>query len=90
LQIEMLEVDEISGYRAVVEDAARTAKIAEFRETFSVGEDCLEEELAQAAETSVALARLTWKKDLERLAYYCKGSEVDANEDTVSSIILGA
>lgn len=90
LQIEMLEVDEISGYRTKVDHAARTAKVAEFRDTFLVGEDCSEQELARAAETSVALERLICKKDLDLLAYYYKGSGVHANEDTMSSIILGA
>lgn len=55
-----------------------------------MGEDCSEEELARAAETSVALERLICEKDHDLLAYYYKGSGVDANEDTISLIILGA
>lgn len=89
LQIEMLEVDELSGLRAQVEDTAVAAKVAEFREFFAVGDDCSGPELDRAARTSVALDRLVTSKDLDLLAYYYQGSGIAGNEDTMSSIILG-
>ena len=51
--------------------------------------DCSDEELARAARTSVALDRFAAAHDLQSLAYYYMGSGVAANEDTMSSIILG-
>jgi L-arabinose isomerase len=45
--------------------------------------------LARAARTSVALDRFVAQHDLQALAYYYMGSGNAANEDTMSSIILG-
>lgn len=89
LQLEMLEVDELSGLRVQVDDAAITAKVADFRTFFSVDDDCSAPELARAASTAVALDRLVAVHDLDLLAYFYKGTGIAANEDTVSSIILG-
>ncbi len=49
----------------------------------------LVEELVRAAQTSIALDRFVAIHDLRSLAYYYMGSGVPANEDTMSSIILG-
>ena len=89
LHLEMLEVDELSGLRAQVGEEAVAAKVAEFREFFAVGEECPETELERSAQTAVALDRMVAEKDLDLLAYFYKGSGVAANEDTMSSIILG-
>jgi L-arabinose isomerase len=87
--IEHLEVDELSALRDSVtaEDIAR--RVEDFREHFDVQADCSEQELARAAKTSVALDQFAAKHDLQSLAYYYMGSGVAANEDTMSSIILG-
>src|SRR5665213_3492034 len=90
LHIEMLEVDELSGLRASVDDAALEAKTTEFRDFFDVPEDCSAMELERAARTAVALDRLVSSRDLDLMAYYTMGSGVAENEDTMSSIILGA
>lgn len=87
--IEHVEVDELSALRAGVSDAEIAAKVAEFRESFDVQEDCSEEEVARAARTAVALDRFVAQHDLQSMAYYAMGSGIAANEDTVSSIILG-
>jgi L-arabinose isomerase len=47
-------------------------------------------ELARAARTSIALDQLLEEKNINLLAYYQKGTGVAENEDTMSSIILGA
>jgi L-arabinose isomerase len=86
---EMLEVDELSGLREGVTDEAVEAKVNEFREGFEVQEDCDAAELERAARTSVALDGWVAAHELDALAYYYKGSGVAANEDTMSSIILG-
>jgi L-arabinose isomerase len=87
--IEHLEVDELSGMRELVSDAAIAARVNDFRYHFDIQTDCSEEELARAARTSVALDRFAETHDLQSLAYYHMGSGVPANEDTMSSIILG-
>src|SRR6516165_10978908 len=87
--IEHVEVDELSALRAGVTEDEMRARVEECRRSFDVQQDCSEEELARAARTSVALDRLVGTYDLQSLAYYYKGSGVPANEDTMSSIILG-
>ncbi len=89
LHIEMVEVDELTAIRADVDDTAIVEKVKAFREFFSVGSDCTQEELARAARTSVALDRLVAERNLDLIAYYYKGSGVAENETTMSSIILG-
>ena len=87
--IEHLEVDELSGLRDEVNDTEITARVEDFRSHFDVQEDCSQQELARAARTSVALDRLVSSHDLQSMAYYYMGSGVPANENTMSSIILG-
>jgi L-arabinose isomerase len=87
--IEQLEVDELSGLRANVTEAEIASRISDFRGHFDVQPDCTEAELARAARTSIALDRFIAAHDLQSLAYYYMGSGVPANEDTMSSIILG-
>jgi len=90
IHIEHLEVDELSGLRGGVDDAAIQKKLEAFGEFFAVGEDCSAEELARAACTGAALDRFVEANDLDLLAYYYKGTGVVENEETMSSIILGA
>jgi L-arabinose isomerase len=90
LHIEMLEVDELSALRHAVGAEDAQHKLAEFRNFFEVGDDCSQTELQRAARTAVALDQMVKEKDLDLLAYYYKGNGVAENEDTISSIILGA
>lgn len=87
--IEQIEVDELTGLRAGIVDNEIVDRVAAFRTHFDVQADCIDEELARAARTSVALDRLVEHHDLNSLAYYAMGSGVPSNEDTMSSIILG-
>ena len=87
--IEMLEVDELSALRAEVDEIALNDRVAEFHLHFAVQPDCSHEELVRAARTSVALDRFAAAHDLQAMAYYYQGSGNVANEDTMSSIILG-
>jgi L-arabinose isomerase len=87
--VEHLEVDELSALRDGVSDEEIRSRIEDFRSHFDVQEDCSEQELARAARTSLALDRFAAQHDLQSLAYYYMGSGVPANEDTLSSIILG-
>jgi L-arabinose isomerase len=89
MHIEMLEVDELTGLRSTVGEEDTADKVAEFHAFFEVGEDCSQAELVRAARTAVALDQLVKQRDLDLLAYFYSGSGVPANEDTMSSIILG-
>jgi L-arabinose isomerase len=90
LHVEMLEVDELTALRRGISDEMVNAKVKVFREFFEVGEDCSQLELARAARTSIALDQLLEARHIDLLAYYQKGTGVAENEDTMSSIILGA
>jgi L-arabinose isomerase len=87
--IEVIEVDELSGIRQAVGKEETQQKLAEFRQVFDVQVDCSEEELNRAAATAVALDKLVQKHALGSLAYYHRGTGNSANEDTMSSVILG-
>jgi L-arabinose isomerase len=87
--VELLEVDELSALCAEVNPAEVARRVVEFGEAFDVQPDCPEDELRRAARTSVALESFVARHDLQALAYYYKGSGNAANEDTMSSIILG-
>jgi L-arabinose isomerase len=88
-QMEIVEVDELSELAAAVDEAAIAQRLDEFDASFDVQPDCPSEELRRAARTSVALDRFVARHELDALAYYYKGSGVPANEDTMSSVILG-
>jgi L-arabinose isomerase len=90
IHVEHLEVDELNSLRAAVAEASIQDKLSSFHEFFEVGEDCSSAELARAARTAVALDRFVEKNDLDLLAYFHKGRGVAENENTISSIILGA
>jgi L-arabinose isomerase len=87
--IEIVEVDELAALRDEVQEAEIQARVAHFHAAFDVQPDCPPEELARAARTSVALDRLVAQRELGSLAYYYMGTGNPANEDAISSIILG-
>ncbi|HEY6489302.1 MAG: arabinose isomerase [Terracidiphilus sp.] len=87
--IEHVEVDALSALRSDVTETEVAARIQDFRSQFDVQPDCAPEELARAARTSVALDGFIAAHDLTSFAYYAMGSGIPANEDTMSSIILG-
>jgi L-arabinose isomerase len=87
--IEIVEVDELAALRSEVTDTEITERVAHFRQVFEVQPDCPEPELARAARTSVALDRFVSRHDLGSLAYFYRGTGNPANEDAISSIILG-
>jgi L-arabinose isomerase len=87
--IEIIEVDELSSIRErVIEDQIKE-RAEYFKEVFDVQPNCSPDELNRAAKTSVALDVLAEKYQLGSMAYYHKGTGNMANEDTMSSIILG-
>jgi L-arabinose isomerase len=87
--VELLEVDELSALRSEVTESAVQGRVEEFFADFDVLPDCPRHELLRAARTSVALDAFVARHQLDGLAYYYKGSGNAANEDIMSSIILG-
>jgi L-arabinose isomerase len=87
--IEMLEVDELAALRERITDSEIAGRVREFHEKFAIEADCPAEELARAARTSLALDRLVDGHALGSLAYFYSGTGNAANEDAISSIILG-
>jgi L-arabinose isomerase len=87
--VELVEVDELSQLAAEVAEPALIQRVEEFHTAFDVLPDCPPEELRRAARTSVALDAFVARHQLDAMAYYYKGSGNAANEDTMSSIILG-
>lgn len=87
--IEILEVDELAALRARVSRTEIARRVKEFHRVFDIQPGCPPAELERAARTSVALDRLVAAHDLGALAYYYMGTGNPANEDAISSIILG-
>ena len=87
--IEIMEVDELAALCATVSAEAIARRVAYFHEVFDVQSDCAQEELNRAARTSLALDQLVEKHQLGSMAYYYMGTGNPANEDAISSIILG-
>jgi L-arabinose isomerase len=87
--IEILEVDELSALRDSATANQIDQRVRDFRDHFDIRQDCSPRELERAARTSVALDRFVEQHELGTLAYFYKGSGNTANEDTMSSIILG-
>ena len=88
--VEIVEVDELSALATEVTEAKLANRLKEFSASFDVQPDCSPEELRRAARTSAALDAFVTRHKLNALAYYYKGSGNAANEDTMSSIILGS
>ncbi|HWB25447.1 MAG TPA: hypothetical protein VG738_08195 [Chitinophagaceae bacterium] len=88
--IEIIEVDELSSLKRSIFNSAIEEKLAEFHGQFDIEAGCPKEELIRAARTAAALDALVAGHQLGSLAYYYKGTGIKENEDTISSIILGA
>ncbi len=88
--IEIIEVDELSAIKRNITSAQAKEKVKEFYGVFDIQPECSEEEIFRAAKTAVALDKLAEKYQLGSLAYYYKGTGIEENEDSMSSIILGA
>lgn len=86
---EIIEVDELAALRRDIESEEVRQRLRLFAEAFDVQKDCAQDDLEQAARTSIALDRLVDRYELGSLAYYYKGTGVPENEEVLSSIILG-
>lgn len=86
---EMVEMCELDKFRkqASPEDIAK--KIEEFKAVFELAEECSREEIIRAAKTSFALDKMVESHQLTSLAYYYEGTDGNAYEDIVTSVIAG-
>jgi L-arabinose isomerase len=89
VQVEMLEVDELTALRRSCADEQVDGAVTELRSFFEMGQDCAEHEVRRAARTAAALQQLVTAKRLDMMAYFYKGTGVEENEETMSSVILG-
>jgi len=87
--MEIIEIDELAALRQEVTAAGIAERVREFHETFDIQPDCPAAELERAAGTSVALDELVRRHNLGSMAYYYQGTGTPANEDAITSIILG-
>jgi L-arabinose isomerase len=90
VHMEMVELDELTNLRLNVATAEVQDCLTTFAESFDILPDCSKFELERAARTAVALDRFLERRRLDALAYFYKGTGVEQNEDTITSIILGA
>jgi L-arabinose isomerase len=88
--IEILEIDELSALRKSVREAEAKQRVDLFNRVFDIQPGCSADDLKQSAITSLALDEMVKRYRLGSLAYYYKGNEKSENQETVSSIILGA
>ncbi|MFW6039181.1 MAG: arabinose isomerase [bacterium] len=86
---ELIEVDELAALREQVSEAQLETRVDEFHEAFEVQDDVDPKELQRAARTAAALDKLVDTHQLGSMAYYYMGTGNPANEDAISSIILG-
>jgi L-arabinose isomerase len=87
--IELIEVEELVAHREHVTGEETKSRIKLFHEVFDVQPDCPEDELKNAAITSVALDKLVKQYKLGSMAYYYKGTGNKENENAMASVILG-
>lgn len=88
--LEIVEIDELSRMRLETSEAEVQRRLSGFVNVFDIQPDCPSVELERAARTSAALDHFVQNHDLGALAYFYKGSGCEMNEDTITSIILGA
>ena len=86
--IEIIETDELSAFRRDVTGKETEDRIKLFHREFNIDQACSENDLKEAARTSVALDRLIEIHDLGSLAYFYSGTGIQENENAISSIIL--
>ena len=87
--IEVMGIEVLSGLRREVTESEIAKRRTDFDATFDIQPGCAEEDLREAAITSVALDKLVDLYKLGSIAYYHRGDGNAENEATIHSIILG-
>jgi len=89
VRFKVLEVCELAGSLSSLSDAERQQKRTQVFEALNVDPSCEEYELQRAVATSVALDKLVAKHQLGAMAYYYEGAPGSAQENIITSVILG-
>lgn len=87
--IEMIEMCELEHIRNHVSPEETDQKVREFETVFDVDPACDPFEIERAAQTSVALDRLTANRRIDALSYYYEGYAGNAYENIATSVIAG-
>jgi L-arabinose isomerase len=90
VHIEAIEIDELSQLRQAVTTSQLERQLSSITQSFDIDQDCSQDELECAARTAAALEQLIGNHSLGALAYFYKGSGIAQNEETITSIIIGA
>jgi L-arabinose isomerase len=86
---EILEMTSLNGYRKNVTEEQIKAKLQQFENDFIVDSSCDENNLRNAAITSVALDTLVSENKLGCMAYYYAGAGDKTYEEIITSVIPG-
>lgn len=89
VHFEILEMCELLENRRSVSEEALAEKIDKIKDSFDVQQDCSENELRRAAQTSVALDQLVQKHRLGAMAYFYNGTGDQQYVDLIASVIVG-
>lgn len=86
---EIVEMCELHALREAATEAQVAEKLAQFHAAFDVAPECEQAELERAARTSCGLDALVEAHDLGSLAYYYEGTDDNAYQNIVTSVIAG-
>lgn len=89
VRFKVLEVCELAASLPSITDAERQQKRAQVSDELKVDPSCEEYELQRAVATSVALDKLVANHQLGAMAYYYEGASGSAQENIITSVILG-
>ncbi|MGU3523921.1 arabinose isomerase, partial [Enterobacteriaceae bacterium C23F] len=89
VRFKVLEVCELAASLSSLSDADRLQKRTQVFAALNVDPSCEEYELQRAVATSVALDKLVANHQLGAMAYYYEGASGSAQENIITSVILG-
>ncbi|MDR2048327.1 MAG: L-fucose/L-arabinose isomerase family protein [Treponema sp.] len=86
---ELLEMDRLKALRDRVNKKEIELKLDQFKNEFSISDECGDDELYRAAHTSCALDALVDEENLDAMAYYYEGQPGNDHENIITSVIAG-
>ncbi|MET6556804.1 L-fucose/L-arabinose isomerase family protein [Citrobacter farmeri] len=89
VRFKLLEVCELVGFLNSITEAQKENKYQEIYQSLNVDSACEITELQRAAHTAIALDSMVAKHQLGAMAYYYEGAPGSAQENIITSVILG-
>lgn len=89
VRFKLLEVCELVGFLNSITEAQKENKYQEIYQSLNVDSACEATELQRAAHTAIALDSMVAKHQLGAMAYYYEGAPGSAQENIITSVILG-